>query len=91
MRRVMGASVVQVVTLITRNYVWLSLIAAAIAFPVAWYFMQNWLKLFPYNTGLSFVPFILSAGVILITAAVTATYHSTRAALTSPARILKTE
>ena len=91
MRRVMGASVVQVVTLITRNYVWLSLIAAAIAFPVAWYFMQNWLKLFPYNTGLSFIPFILSAGVILITAAVTATYHSTRAALTSPARILKTE
>jgi putative ABC transport system permease protein len=91
MRRVMGASVVQVVTLITRNYVWLSLIAAAIAFPVAWYFMQNWLKLFPYNTGLSFIPFILSAGVILVTAAVTATYHSTKAALTSPARILKTE
>jgi putative ABC transport system permease protein len=91
MRRVMGASVVQVVTLITRNYVWLSLIAAAIAFPVAWYFMQNWLKLFPYNTGLSFIPFVLSAGVILVTAAVTATYHSTRAALTSPARILKTE
>ncbi len=91
MRRVMGASVVQVVTLITRNYVWLSLIAAAIAFPVAWYFMQNWLKLFPYNTGLSFIPFVLSAGVILVTAAVTATYHSTKAALTSPARILKTE
>ena len=91
MRRVMGASVVQVVTLITRNYLWLSLIAAAIAFPVAWYFMQNWLKLFPYNTGLSFIPFILSAGVILITAAVTATYHSTKAALTSPAKILKTE
>jgi putative ABC transport system permease protein len=48
MRRVLGASITQVVTLITRNYLWLSLIAACIAFPVAWYFMSN-LKLFEYK------------------------------------------
>jgi putative ABC transport system permease protein len=42
-RRVMGASIMQVVTMITKNYLWLSLIAAVIAFPVAWYFMNNWL------------------------------------------------
>ena len=52
MRRVLGASITQVVTLITRNYLWLSLIAACIAFPVAWYFMSNWLKLFQYKEGL---------------------------------------
>jgi putative ABC transport system permease protein len=57
----MGASIVQVVTLITKNYLWLSLIAAVIAFPVAWYFMHNWLQVFPYNAGLSAIPFILSA------------------------------
>jgi putative ABC transport system permease protein len=91
MRRVMGASIMQVVTLITRNYMWLSLISTGIAFPVAWYFMNKWLLLFPYNAGLSVIPFILSALVIVITAAVTATFHSTRAALTSPAKILKTE
>ena len=91
MRRVLGASIGQVVTLITRNYLWLSLISAFIAFPVAWYFMSNWLKLFPYNEGLSPIPFILSALVIVITAAITSAFYSTRAALTSPANVLKTE
>ena len=52
-RRVMGASIIQVVTMITKNYLWLALISAFIAFPVAWYFMSNWLHIFPYNTGLS--------------------------------------
>ena len=91
MRRVLGASVTQVVTLITRNYLWLSLISACIAFPVAWYFMSKWLKLFEYKEALSPIPFILSALVIVITAAITSAYYATRAALTSPATTLKTE
>ena len=90
-RRVMGASIAQVVSMIVRNYLWLALIAALIAFPVAWLFMNDWLKIFPYNAGLSFLPFVLSAMVIVITATATATFHSTKAAITSPAKILKTE
>ncbi|MEO6219022.1 MAG: ABC transporter permease [Ginsengibacter sp.] len=90
-RRVLGASIVQVVTMITKNYLWLAFIAALIAFPVAWYFMNNWLHIFPYNIGLSVVPFILSAFVIVITATATAMFHSAKAALTKPAKILKTE
>ena len=90
-RRVLGASIAEVVTLVTRNYLWLSLIAAFIAFPVAWFFMNKWLNIFPYNAGLSPVPFILSALVIVITAVVTATFHSAKAAVASPAKILKTE
>ena len=90
-RRVMGASIPQIVNLITRNYLWLALIAAAIAFPVAYYFMHGWLSVFSYNAGLSALPFILSALVIILTAVLTATYHSTRAALASPAKNLRTE
>lgn len=90
-RRVMGASVLQVVTLITRNYLWLALIAAVIAFPVAWYFMNAWLKNFPYNTGLSPLPFIVSAFIIVAAAVATASFYSTRAALTSPSTNLRTE
>jgi putative ABC transport system permease protein len=90
-RRVMGASVLQVVTLITRNYLWLALIAAVIAFPVAWYFMNAWLKNFPYNTGLSPFPFIVSALIIVGAAVATASFYSTRAALTSPSTNLRTE
>ncbi|MGH2564373.1 MAG: FtsX-like permease family protein, partial [Ginsengibacter sp.] len=70
-RRVMGASIPQIVSMITRNYLWLALIATAIAFPVAWYFMNNWLKAFSYNPGLSLIPFIVSAFLIVLTAVLT--------------------
>ncbi|HEX6182058.1 MAG TPA: ABC transporter permease [Chitinophagaceae bacterium] len=90
-RRVMGATVMQVVTLTAKNYLWLALISALIAFPVAWYFMSNWLRIFPYNIGLSIIPFILSAFVILITAATTAMIYSTKAALANPAENLRIE
>jgi putative ABC transport system permease protein len=90
-RRVMGASVVQIVTLTTRNYLWLALIASLIAFPVAYYFMSNWLKVFSYNTGLSVIPFIVSALLIVLTAVLTVFFYSTKAALANPAVNLRTE
>jgi putative ABC transport system permease protein len=90
-RRVMGASILQVVTLITKNYLWLALISAFIAFPVAWYSMNKWLNIFPYNEGLSPFPFILSALVIVITVSATAMFHSAKAAVSKPASILRTE
>jgi len=90
-RRVMGASIAQVVGMITKNYLWLALIAAVIAYPFAWYFMNNWISIFPYNTGLSVVPFIVSTLVIVLTAATTAMFYSARAALTKPAKILRTD
>jgi putative ABC transport system permease protein len=90
-RRVMGASIMQVVILITKNYLWLALISAFIAFPVAWYFMNNWLKVFPYSAGLSLLPFIISAFIIVVTAASTAMFHSAKAALSNPAKNLRTE
>jgi len=90
-RRVLGASTIEMVKMITKNYLWLALIAAAIAFPVAWYFMNKWLQIFPYNIGLSIVPFVMSAMVILITAAATAGFYSAKAALSKPAKNLRTE
>lgn len=90
-RRVMGASIVQIVTLTTRNYLWLALIASLIAFPVAYYFMSNWLKVFTYNTGLSIIPFIVSAMLIVLTAVLTVFFYSTKAALANPAVNLRTE
>lgn len=90
-RRVMGASIMQIISLTTRNYFWLALIAAAIAFPVAWYFMHSWLKLFSYSNGLSAVPFIISACIIVLTAVLTVMFYSAKAALAKPAENLRTE
>jgi putative ABC transport system permease protein len=90
-RRVLGASATEVIMMIIKNYLWLGLFAAVIAFPVAWYFMNKWLDIFPYNTGLSVVPFALSAVAILITAVATAGFHSAKAALAKPVKSLRTE
>ncbi len=90
-RRVMGASISQIVSLITVNYLWLALIASSIAFPIAYYFMSKWLKVFPYNDGISVVPFIVSALVIVLTSVLTVMFHSAKAALAKPANNLRTE
>ncbi len=90
-RRVMGASIVQVVTMITKSYLWLALISVFIAFPVAWYFMSSWLEAFPYNDGLSVYAFVLSAIAIVMISGATAMFHSAKAALTNPAKNLRTE
>ena len=90
-RRVMGASLAQVMILINKNYLWLAIISVFIAFPVAWYFMRNWLKIFPYHNGLSPLPFVASAFVIVITASAVATFYAAKAALSNPANTLRSE
>jgi putative ABC transport system permease protein len=90
-RRVMGASIMQIVTLTAGSYLWLALIAALFAFPAAYYFMNGWLKNFSYSNGLSAVPFIVSAIIIVLTAVLTVMFYSAKAALAKPAENLRSE
>jgi len=90
-RKVMGAGLGQIVPLLTRNFVYLVGFSCLIAFPVAWIFMDKWLKIFPYNTGLSATPFLLSALSVLLITLLTVIFHAVRAALTNPVKALKTE
>ncbi|MGN6801579.1 MAG: ABC transporter permease [Ginsengibacter sp.] len=90
-RRVLGASVSNIVRLVSVNYLWLALIAACIAFPIAYYFMNKWLQVFPYNAGISAIPFIVSGLIIVLTSILTVMFHSTKAALAKPANNLRTE
>jgi putative ABC transport system permease protein len=90
-RKIMGAGVRQIVPLITRNFVFLVGISCLIAFPVAYLFMDKWLKIFPYNTGLRVTPFLLSALVVLFITLLTVIFHTVKAALANPAKSLRTE
>jgi putative ABC transport system permease protein len=90
-RKVMGANVGQIVPLIIRNFVALIGLSCVIAFPVAWYFMDKWLKIFTYNTGLAVAPFILSACAVLLITLLTVIFHTLKAALANPVRALRTE
>lgn len=90
-RKVMGAGVVQIVQLITKNFVVLVGVSCLIAFPVAYLFMHKWLQVFTYNTGLSPLPFVLSALAVLAITLLTIIFHTARAAVASPAKNLRTE
>lgn len=90
-RKVMGADLRELVPLITKNFVLLVGVSCIIAFPVAWYFMDKWLKIFPYNMGLTVTPFILSAVVVLLITLLTVTFHTLKAALANPVKSLRTE
>jgi putative ABC transport system permease protein len=90
-RKIMGAGLSQIVPLITRNFIFLVGISCIIAFPVAYVFMHQWLKVFPYNTGLSAVPFLLSALTVLFITMLTVLFHTIKAAIANPAKSLRTE
>lgn len=90
-RKVMGANTGQLVPLITKNFVLLVALSCIIAFPVAWYFMDKWLKVFPYNTGISITPFVFSAAAVLIITLTTVIFHTLKAALANPVKSLRTE
>ncbi|HEY4877423.1 MAG TPA: ABC transporter permease [Puia sp.] len=90
-RKIMGASVGQIVPLITRNFIFLVGFSCLFAFPVAYFFMDKWLKLFSYSTGLKIAPFLFSALTVLLITLMTVIFHAVKAALANPAKSLRTE
>lgn len=90
-RKVMGANIGQIIPLITKNFVALVGLSCIVAFPVAAYFMLKWLQIFPFNTGLTFTPFILSALVVLFITMLTVIFHSVKAAIANPVESLRRE
>ena len=87
----MGAGIGQIISLMTANFVLLVGISCFIAFPVAWMFMNNWLKIFPYNTGLTVMPFLLSALAVLAITLLTVIFHTIKVAVANPSKGLRTE
>ncbi|SEM63237.1 ABC-type antimicrobial peptide transport system, permease component [Chitinophaga rupis] len=90
-RKVLGASVLNVWGLLSREFVMLVLAALLIATPLAYYFMHIWLQRYQYRADLSWwIFFAAAAGALLITI-LTVSYQSIKAALMDPVRSLKTE
>ena len=90
-RKILGAGLGEIIPLITRNFIFLVGLSCLIAFPVAYWFMHQWLDNFSYNTGLSVLPFILSALAVLFLTLLTVIFHTVKAALTNPTKSLRSE
>jgi putative ABC transport system permease protein len=90
-RKVLGASVQTVVSLLSVNFVKLVLIAFIIAAPTAWYVNNQWLQNFPYRVSMQWQVFILAGGCMVLLAFATISYQSIKAALMNPIKSLKSE
>jgi putative ABC transport system permease protein len=90
-RKIMGAGVPHLVTLIARNFILLVGLSALIAFPIAWYFMRKWLEAFPFKESLSTSPFIFSAVIVLTITLLTVGFHTMSAAMANPSKNLRSE
>ncbi len=90
-RKVMGASVSQIVTMMSKEFVKLVILAFVIAAPLAWYAMSKWLQAFEYKMALEVSLFFFAGLTAVVIALLTITYESLRAANADPARTLRNE
>jgi len=88
-RKILGASVVDLWRLLSGEFTRLVLLSCALAIPLAWYFSQRWLAGFAYHTSISWWLFALAAAGALIITLLTVSYQAIRAALANPADSLK--
>ena len=90
-RKVLGASVVSITTLLSKDFLKLVLIALVVASPVAYYLMDKWLADFAYRINIEWWIFALAGVLAVSVALLTVSYQAIRAALMNPVESLKTE
>lgn len=90
-RKVLGASVQQLLLMLSTEFLWLVGIAFLIAIPAAWWALNDWLLQYEYRTSIAFWQFLLAGGVVLIITLATVCVNAIRAALTKPIQSLRSE
>ena len=87
----MGATVAQIVALLTRGTLGLVAVGAAVAVPIVVVGMRRWLTGFAYQAGVGWAPFAVAISLVLVIAVVTVAGQSVRAAVADPVRSLRSE
>lgn len=90
-RKVLGAGVGDIVTILSKEFVLLVFLAALIAFPVAWWAMHTWLENYAYRVDLSWWTFALAGVSALGIALLTVSFQAIKAAVSNPVKSLRTE
>jgi putative ABC transport system permease protein len=90
-RKVVGASVNDITTMLSKEFLKLVLIAVLIAFPLAWLIMNQWLQGFAYRINIGPGVFLIAAGAVIIITLLTVSFQAIRAAMANPVKSLRTE
>ena len=90
-RKVLGATVNNVVSLLSKDFLKLVVIALLIASPLAWYVMNKWLQDYAYRIEIQWWMFLLAGGLALLIALFTVSFQAIKAAMLNPVKSLRTE
>ncbi|MGO4293225.1 ABC transporter permease [Chitinophaga sp. RAB17] len=90
-RKIMGASITSITTLLSKDFVKLVIISFLIAAPLAWWCMHKWLQSYTYRVGIAWWVFALTGLLTVIIALLTVCYQSIKAAIANPVKSLRAE
>ena len=90
-RKVLGASVMGIISLLSKDFLKPVLLALVLATPLAWYFMKNWLTDFAYRIEIEWWMFALTGFLAIGVALLTVGFQSVKAALANPVESLRSE
>jgi ABC-type antimicrobial peptide transport system permease subunit len=90
-RKVLGASVVNLWNLLSKEFVLLVIISCVIAAPIAWYYLHNWLNNYDYRISIKWPVFLLAAILALLITLLTVSFQAIKAAVANPVKSLRTE
>jgi len=90
-RKVLGATVIQVAGLLSKDFVKLITAALLIATPLAWYFMHNWLQSYAWRINIAWWVFALTGGFAILVAVTTVSVQAIKAAMANPVKALRNE
>ena len=90
-RKVLGASIGSIVSLLSKDFAKLVIISIVIAIPFSWYFMNGWLQDFAYRITISWWVFVLAGLIALAIALITVSFRAIKAAIANPVKSLRTE
>jgi putative ABC transport system permease protein len=90
-RKVLGASVTSIVTLLSKDFLKLVIISIIIASPLAWFVMNKWLESFAYRIDISWVYFAITALAAILIALITISFQAIKAAVANPVESLRSE
>ncbi|MGN6193579.1 MAG: ABC transporter permease [Ginsengibacter sp.] len=90
-RKVLGASVTSITTLLSKDFLLLVLISCLVAFPLAWWMMHSWLQDYKYRIEISWWIFLIAGIAAILIALITVSFQAIRAAIANPVKSLRTE
>jgi len=90
-RKVVGATVTNVVVMLSKDFLKLVLIAVLIAFPLAWWAMNQWLQSFAYRINIGVEVFMIAGASIIVITLFTISFQAIKAAIANPVKSLRTE